>query len=539
MQIEKKHFMYVIGYILIMCIWLGIAPEKVKLVGISIFILIEFIVVMFVFYNSKKTKNNFNNNESAQDKFHEIQNTNNFLEAEAIKRTEELIKKNEELEYKNLELYRAANLDTLTELPNRRNFLHLINEVIIDREINKRFSIIFIDIDRFKSINDLYGHDVGDKIIINVGNRLNKILKNTDYLARLAGDEFGVIIENMISDEEIIEKGNKILNAFEEHFEIDTLKIALSASLGISIFPDNGKSRSELMRHADIALHTAKKSGEKSVTLYAKETKLNELKRLKIESHLHSIIKNDEAYLLFQPIYSFTNNSVSGFEALIRWENPELGMVSPGEFIPIAEETGHILEIGAFVLRESCHAIKNINEKFNSNYKISINVSPKQFLAGNLVDKVTELIYEGVNPNWLDFEITEGCALIDEKLTIKNINKLKALGVSIAIDDYGIGYSSLSYLINYPIDTLKIDRSLVEELHSNENNFKIIKGIISMCKELNLNVVSEGIETKEQRVALKSLGCSHGQGYLISKPITFDGILEYISKEAIGVQLND
>lgn len=532
MQIEKKYYIYIIAYTIIMYIWLGFAPEKVKLTGIAIFIMIEFIAVIFVFYNSKKFKNNVDNNESTREKFHEIQNTNNYLEAEAIKRTKELIKKNEELEYKNLELYRAANLDTLTELPNRRNFLHLINEVIENRELDKRFSIIFIDIDRFKSINDLYGHDMGDKIIIKVGTRLNEILKSTDYLARLAGDEFGIIIENMNSDEEVIEKGNKILSVFEEQFEMDTLKIAISASIGISIFPDNGKIRSELMRHADIALHTAKKSGEKSVTLYAKEMKLNELKRLKIESYLHSIIKNKEAYLLFQPIYSFENNSVSGFEALIRWESPELGMVSPGEFIPIAEETGHILEIGEFVLREACYAIKEINEKFNSNYKISINISPKQFLAGNLADKVTEFITQGVNPNWLDFEITEGCALIDEHLTIKNINKLKSLGVSIAIDDYGIGYSSLSYLINYPIDTLKIDRSLVEELHSNANNFKIIKGIISMCKELNLNVVSEGIETKEQRVALKSLGCSHGQGYLISRPITFDGILEYISKEA-------
>lgn len=440
------------------------------------------------------------------------------LELQVEKRTSELIKKNQEL-------YKLANNDPLTSLPNRRNFVSKLDELIIKRKDSGTFALLFIDLDRFKSINDWYGHDVGDLLIIATAERLKYNMSPQDFVARQGGDEFVALIDNFDDLYEIIYKCQKLVNTFRIPFMINGQKISSSLSIGVSIFPYDGTTRVDLMKYADIALYHSKANGKNRYSLFDPSMNIEEDKKFVIENKLYDSITNNELELYFQPQVNISTENIVGVEALLRWKNKELGYITPSEFISIAEDTGFIINIGEWVLEESCRQIKYLNEKYNTNIKMGINVSPRQFLTSDLVKNVEKYIqlYD-LDGSWIDIEITETCSIKNEENTIKILKDLKALGVNISIDDFGIGYSSLSYLKRYPVDTLKIAMELTRGIDTNIEDYKIVKAIISMCKDLNLNTIAEGVEEKIQVNILKELGCKEIQGYYYAKPMTLEEI---------------
>ena len=444
-------------------------------------------------------------------------------------KTEELQQRTEELQQKNEELYTLANIDSLTGLPNRRNFVEYLDNLIHKKDGTGSFALFFIDLDRFKSINDWYGHDIGDELLIATSERLMANVSKCDFIARQGGDEFIVILDNINDANDALNKSKKLIEAFREPFIINGSKLISTISVGLSIYPLNTSNRSGLMKFADIALYRAKRDGKNVARLYNCDMKKEENRKLEIESKLYDSIENNELELYYQPQICTKTEKIIGIEALLRWTNPELGVVPPLEFIPIAEDNGFIINLGDWVLEEACKSIKTLNEKHNINLRIGINISTKQFLTSNLVYSIESNIKKyDLKSEWIDIEITESLSVNNEAKTIEKLNQLKELGISISIDDFGIGYSSLSYLKVYPINTLKIARELINGINSNPDDYKIVKAIISMCKDLNLNNIAEGVESEEQVNILKSLGCKEIQGYYYGKPMKFEDIEKFI-----------
>ncbi|WP_455539465.1 putative bifunctional diguanylate cyclase/phosphodiesterase [Terrisporobacter sp.] len=459
---------------------------------------------------------------------------NEKLNRDYLKINDTLSKTLQEVKSKNNELYFLANIDPLTSVPNRRNFVQYLDNLLLKNNFSNTFALLFIDLDRFKSINDWYGHDVGDKLLVSTCQRLKDNLNPNDFVARQGGDEFVVILNNLKDEYEAIEKSNNLVNAFREPFIIGDLSINSTISIGISIFTLNATNRSDLMKFSDIALYTSKKSGKNTSSLYNYDMKKEEIRKLELESKLYDSIINEELYIYFQPQIDIHTEELIGVEALIRWDNPDLGFVSPSEFISIAEDNGFIINIGSWILNNACKKIKYLNETYKKNIKVGVNVSPKQFITSNLNYSISNCIDKyKLNPHWIDIEITENCAIQNEKKTLEKLLSLKKLGVQISVDDFGTGYSSLIYLKRYPLDTLKIALELVTDINTNEENYNIVKAIISMCNDLHLNVIAEGVETKEQLDILKSLGCKEIQGFYFDKPMSFDELEEKYFKNHI------
>ncbi|MBC2857287.1 EAL domain-containing protein [Cetobacterium sp. 2A] len=443
----------------------------------------------------------------------EINNMNKNLEKKVLDRTEELKNKNQKL-------YQIANTDYLTQFPNRRKFIKYLDKLIEKIGNNDKFALVFMDLDRFKSVNDWYGHDIGDKLLIEVSNRLKLILDENDFIGRQGGDEFVIILKNIESLDDVIFKANKIITNFQKTFEIDGRKLMSTASIGIAIYPDVSKDRTELMKCSDIALCRAKEDGKNRYKIYEKSMKKESDKKLEIETNLQEALEKNEFKLFYQPQMDIDMNTIIGVEALIRWDSKKLGFINPGEFIPIAEENGSIIDIGDWVIKKACEDIKYLNTKYFKNLKVGINVSPKQFIAGELVEKIKKIIdNNNMLSNWIDIEITEACAIKNESLAIDNLNALKKLGVNISIDDFGMGYSSISYLRCYPINTLKIPLELIRGINANKQDYKIVQAIINMGKNMNLKLIAEGVEEFSQAELLVYLGCNQLQGYYFDRPM--------------------
>ena len=452
-------------------------------------------------------------------KIEEINKLNLSLESKVIDRTKEL-------QTKNKKLYDMANTDALTGLPNRRNFIKKLNQLIHGEDQQDKFALLFIDLDRFKSINDLYGHKVGDRLLIEVANRLKQILSPTNFIARQSGDEFIVILSPIQSKEHVQGICHRLNKEFEQPFLIDDYIIISTVSIGCAIYPSVYLSYSELMRYADIALYRSKSDGRNTYTIFNSDLQKEVNRKMLIESQLFNALKQNEFELYYQPQLDLATNKIVGLEALIRWHNKELGFVSPSEFIHIAEENGTITSLGYFVLREACIQAKKINQKVNQDIKIGINISPKQFLTTNLVDNIIDIIStNNIDPKYIDLEITEECGIKNEEKTISKLKSLKELGITISIDDFGTGYSSLSYLKSYPIDTLKIAMELTKGIQHQIEDLKIVQAIIAMSNSLNVSVIAEGVETIEQLNILQSLGCHKIQGYYIGKPMPINEIM--------------
>ena len=415
-----------------------------------------------------------------------------------------------------------ALYDRLTNLPNRillNNYLNRAWEKY-RRNPQRKFAVFFLDLNRFKYVNDSLGHTSGDLLLIAIAQRLKACLRTTDILARLGGDEFAILVEEIQMDQ-ASKLAQRIQQSLKSPFHLGIHEVFTSVSIGIAFSEPNLNSSEDLLRNADIAMYKAKTSGTSKYELFDETLHTQVVNRLRLETDFHHSLDREELQLHYQPIVSLIDDRVVGFEALARWQHPQRGYVSPEEFIPLAEETGMIIPLGEWVFREVCARLKQWQLQFNNpNLTISVNISQKQFSQPHLIDSLIDIVQTtGLEPSCLQLEITESLLMQDVKITMETLKQLKILGFGLYLDDFGTGYSSLSYLHSLPIDTLKIDRSFVRAIDSQGNNSEIVEAIVMMAKSLGLKVIAEGIETQAQLAKLQTLECFYGQGYLFTKPL--------------------
>ncbi|GAC90435.1 diguanylate cyclase [Anoxybacillus flavithermus NBRC 109594] len=444
----------------------------------------------------------------------QLQTLNNNLEQKVMKRTSELMRLNEQLTY-------AANHDFLTGLFNRRAFvMELERELIRAKQQQHHFAVIFIDIDRFKQINDYFGHQIGDELIVQIGQLLKQKIRPTDLIARQGGDEFTIIFTPFKHLDELRHFVHRIVSISQQPIAVQHLDIRISLSVGVAVYPYDGETADTLMKHADIAMYRAKEQGKNQYQFFNGEMDRVVLQKTMIETALHEAIDNKQFTLFYQPQFDVQTGELIGMEALIRWIHPELGTISPAMFIPIAEETGQIIAIGKWVIEEACRQIQIWNEQHGRSLRMSVNISPKQFLKENFVEHIRSVLQQTkLPPHQLDLEITEGVAVFNEQYTIQKLQQLKQLGVCISIDDFGTGYSSLSYLRKFPIDRLKIAKPFIDGITEEKEDVAVVKAIIVLAKNLKLRVIAEGVETLKQMNILRSLQCDEIQGYVLGKPV--------------------
>jgi diguanylate cyclase (GGDEF)-like protein/PAS domain S-box-containing protein len=415
-----------------------------------------------------------------------------------------------------------AHFDSLTELPNRFLALDRLSQLINEaRRNNERVAVLFLDLDDFKKINDTMGHETGDKLLKEAASRLRSVVRSCDTVGRLGGDEFIILLGGLSQATDAQPVAEALLDKFTEAFAIDSRELVLTASIGISLYPDDGENLSELLRNADSAMYHSKEQGRNTYSYFTDEMNQGVSQRLRIEEQMHGALHRGEFSLRYQPKVELASGRIIGAEALLRWRNPVLGEISPLEFIPIAEQTGQIVSIGKFVLTQALEMAAFWQQTTGRPFSVAVNLSPRQFRDPNLVAFVENAIrVTEVAAAALELEITEGVlmnghAYIDDALTA-----LSKLGVSIAMDDFGTGYSSLSYLRNYPFDVLKIDREFVNDIADDTADRELVNAAIAMAHGLGLKVVAEGVETQAQLNYLRSRDCDYGQGYLFSKAVT-------------------
>ena len=379
-----------------------------------------------------------------------------------------------------------------------------------------------------KKINDTLGHEIGDKLLLEVAKRLEKCVRQSDTVARLGGDEFGIILDDLRDTKFVAVVARKILNTLSKPIFIEEYELYATSSIGISLFPDDTEEVDGLMRCAETAMYRAKEAGKNNYQYYTADMNTRAFEFLLLESGLRKAIENNELVVFYQPLIDLSTNKVSGMEALLRWQHPERGMVSPGDFIPLAEETGLIEPIGDWVLRAACQQNKKWQDAGYPPVKVSVNMSARQFSKKNLVENITNILDEtGLKPEYLGIEITESVIMQDVKSTISKLQKLHNMGISLSIDDFGTGYSSLSYLKLFPINDLKIDRSFVFNITTDSTDAAIALSIIVLAHSMNLNVVAEGVETMEQLEVLRKQGCDIVQGFLFSRPISAEEFVPF------------
>lgn len=428
-------------------------------------------------------------------------------------------------------LAHLAHYDPLTDLPNRLFAHERLNHALQHaKRHQEQVAVLFIDLDHFKTINDGLGHAVGDELLITVARRLQQRLRNEDTLARLGGDEFLVILENLQSPDEAAYTAQALLKLFERPLSLGHQREAyLSASIGISFYPDDGQSSDELIRNADAALYQAKAEGRNTYRFYTKALTERAHNRLTLESQLRQALKRGEFVLHYQPLVDTLTGKPLGIEALVRWSSPQ-GMISPADFIPLAEDTGLIIPIGTWVLREACRQAQALRNQGFALETVAVNLSPRQFRQGDLLKQVRDALNDsGLPASCLELEITEGALMDDVAQTQATLGALKSLGLRLAVDDFGTGYSSLAYLRRFPLDKLKIDQSFMHGVPSDQGNLEIVATIITLARSLNLTVIAEGVETREQHQALCQLACDQCQGYLFSRPLSIKKLHEWLS----------
>lgn len=438
-----------------------------------------------------------------------------------------------ELQRKQHQIEHMAFHDALTGLPNRRKFEEDLLVTLQRAKIQKtNVSVLFIDLDRFKKVNDRLGHDVGDLLLIEVANRLKNCLRPNDIVARQGGDEFTIFLWDTHEEHITSLLGNCLLHELNKPIHIKGHELTITPSIGIATYPLDGTNVTELMKNADIAMYRAKATGKNKFVFFSQEMSIVENEEYFLENELIKALKQNEFYLQYQPQVNTTSKEIIGFEALVRWKHPKLGTVSPAQFIPIAEETGFIIHLGEWVLRTACKQAKKWHESGFSHLTVAVNLSTVQFNHMNLIPTISEILKEtALPPEALNLEITESIAMNKEETVIKRLEELQGLGIKISIDDFGTGYSSLSYLKKYPIHTLKIAREFIQEIEKSPLEKAITSSIITLAKNLQLTVIAEGVETDEQRAFLINQHCDQIQGFLISKPVHADEAWELLQRE--------
>lgn len=417
--------------------------------------------------------------------------------------------------------YQALH-DIMTGLPNRIHFNKLLSVALVNARYRREtLAVMFLDLDRFKKINDTLGYAVGDRMLKAVAERLTDCLPNNVAIARWGGDEFTLLLPQIHNNQCVTELAQRIIDALKPPFLIDSHYLHITSSIGIAIYPYDGEDAETLIKNADVSLYNVKVKGRNNYQFYTPSINEQSSELLFLENRLYHAWERGEFQVHYQPKVNINTGKITGMEALVRWYSPELGLVSPGKFISIAEENGLILPIGEWVLRTACQQNKQWIQAGFSPIRIAVNLSARQLQQPNLVEIVTRVLAEtGLSPWFLELEITETIAMQNVELTRKILTQLNKMGVQIAIDDFGTGYSSLNYLKNFPIHTIKIDRSFVQDLTVDPSDVAISSAIIALGRGLNMNVVAEGVETKEQLECLRKLECEEMQGYFFSKPLS-------------------
>ncbi|MFZ5968012.1 MAG: EAL domain-containing protein [Bacillota bacterium] len=425
--------------------------------------------------------------------------------------------------------------DALTGLPNRMLLKERLDlEIAHMQRSGEMLAVLFLDLDRFKIINDTLGHAVGDELLKMIAMRIKNCVRTDDTVARLGGDEFTVLLPGIAQVEDVGKIANKIMDAIKQPIRIDKHEFYISTSIGIALYPNDGDDPVTLLKNADVAMYLAKEKGRNNFQLYTSSMNEKALERLEMENSLRRAIEREEFTVYYQPRVNSRNREIIGMEALIRWIHPELGIILPGKFIPIAEETGLIVPIGEWVLRTACKQNKTWQDAGYPPIRVAVNLSARQFQLQNLVETVSQILDEtGLEAQWLELEITESIAMHNAEYTYKMLEELRKMGVHFSIDDFGTGYSSLNYLKRFPITKLKIDRSFVQEIHKDADNAAIASTVIVLGQSLKLGVVAEGVETEEQLDFLRKYECEEMQGFLFGKPMPpdeFEAVLN--SKES-------
>ncbi|SFV65413.1 diguanylate cyclase/phosphodiesterase (GGDEF & EAL domains) with PAS/PAC sensor(s) [hydrothermal vent metagenome] len=427
------------------------------------------------------------------------------------------------------EMHRLAYHDSLTNLPNRLQFEEYINTLLLsNKKQQKEFMLLFIDLDRFKVINDSLGHDVGDEILIQVSKRLRGILGKDNFISRLGGDEFIAILEEKNHLEKIENILDLLIVEIRKPLLIREYSLNTTASIGIVKYPEDGKDKHTLLKYADSAMYAAKDKGKDTYAFYNTQLSVDMHRRLVLEQELVFALKEEEFSLVYQPQYALNSGKITGVEALVRWKNPVLGQVSPEEFISIAEDIGLIIELGYYIFKEACLAYMDWKRQGVDIEFIAINISSVQLRRHDTFEAFMKIIKEtGIDPHHIEIELTERYIMeyTIEKLTI--LDKLRAIGCQVSIDDFGTGYSSMSYLKSLAIDTIKIDKSFVLDLPDNKHDVEVSKAIIVLSQTLGYKVIAEGIETEAQEALLSNYNCDMGQGYYFSKPISSEEIVKF------------
>jgi diguanylate cyclase (GGDEF)-like protein len=425
-----------------------------------------------------------------------------------------------------------ASEDPLTGLPNRRVFRATLDDLCSKHAKSSRtdhaaFAILFLDVDRFKVINDTLGHRVGDMLLQEVARRLKGVLPASDILARLGGDEFAVIVPGLTSLDDLETLAKAIVETVVQPYEIDGYQIRSSTSVGIAVGPRDGDNVDELLMAADLALYAVKADSRGAYKFYSRSMNAELNDRRDLEVNLRDAIDRNELELHYQPVIDLHRNVITGLEALARWRHPTKGSIPPGVFIPIAEDSGLIIKIGEWALREACRQAAN----WPDNIRVAVNLSPVQILAPNLAETVQRALAESqLSPNRLEIEITERIIMDDTDRALSNLRKLKELGVRIAMDDFGTGYSSLSYLRRFPFDRIKVDRTFISDLTEGTENVVIVQAVASIARTLGFTTTAEGVETGLQRDYLVALGYNEAQGYLFSPAVPIDKVPEIIAR---------
>jgi diguanylate cyclase (GGDEF)-like protein/PAS domain S-box-containing protein len=427
-------------------------------------------------------------------------------------------------------LKQLAHFDSLTDLPNRVQFIERLEQAMADADRHERLlGVVFLDLDRFKYINDSLGHGKGDILLREVAMRLSGVVRRGDTVARLSGDEFALVLADMGHVDDAIHVAQKILDVFHQPFRVAGHDLSVTASLGITLYPFDDRGADDLLRNADVAMYRAKESGKNNYQFYVAEMTTTVSERLTLENDLRSALERGEFSLNYQPIADCRSGTIVGMEALLRWKHPERGMISPAQFIPLAEETGYIIPIGEWVLRTACEQCRRWQKMGYPSLYVAVNLSSRQFHQKDLPASIYQILQDtGLNPASLGLELTEGLIMQQAEASVNTLRELKAMDIRISIDDFGTGYSSLSYLKRFPIDVLKIDQSFVHDIPKDKDDAAIASTIITMAHSLGLRVVAEGVETVEQLKFMREHDCDALQGYYLSKPLPPEQFADFL-----------
>lgn len=437
------------------------------------------------------------------------------------------------------EIRKLAYHDILTGLPNRSLFYDRLDQALAQASRHDHpLSLLFLDLDRFKDVNDTLGHDAGDRLLQAVAERLRACVRQSDTVARLGGDEFVVLLTSVKTERDGVTVAEKILELLAEPVSLDGKTVFTSTSIGVVMYPHDGRNAETLLRHADMAMYAAKEKGRNNFQFFSEEMNRNAYDRHMLEHRLREAIEKEHFQVYYQPQWDMQTRSLIGLEALVRWIDPEEGMISPARFIPVAEETGLIRPLGEWVLRSACAQVQAWHKEGFPQVRVGVNISGRQFRQPDLVAMIDRILAEtGLPAEFLELELTESYLMEDAEATNRILAFLKVRGIDLAIDDFGTGYSSLNYLKNFPIDRIKIDQSFIRDVTGSRDDAAIVEAIIGMAQSLELDVIAEGVETAEQLKFLQSRGCQEMQGYFFARPMPVDEVSRYLAENRDRLRL--